>query len=439
MDCNPSRINRREALRIAAGRGAAAALAAVGVLPVRGGRPAAQQAGLPPLDERKLILVLFGGGTRSSESIGDPEHSLHPAAVERNGPAGNAVDQHAGRAPRGPPQLQCLDQDGPLGIRRPRLVATAAAIPRSSRSSASSATCPTRPPGRSSMPRSWPTRAAAAPRATASRFAANVVEPPTIPRAAAEEMDRLHGGRARRRIRPRRNEQAAARCAGWPGRPAASPPPGCARDRPRHGSTGSTRHGERRPARPATTSFSPIAPCACMQQFSPQVMSVDFGEIDCAHYGSWSRYVEAIRRTDELTWRLWQAAQSLPAYRGKTLMLVLPDHGRELERPGRERVPPSQRFLHGPGGRRRLPPRVDAGRRAGHQAGPTDRPPRADHCRRGHRASIPRLGGVPGRGPAGSGCLADSKREKGTSLIRREKGTSLISSFLMVRVDHNFP
>ena len=29
-------------------------------------------------------------------------------------------------------------------------------------------------------------------------------------------------------------------------------------------------------------------------------MSVDFGEIDCAHYGSWSRYVEAIRRTDEL-------------------------------------------------------------------------------------------------------------------------------------------
>ncbi len=35
-----------------------------------------------------------------------------------------------------------------------------------------------------------------------------------------------------------------------------------------------------------------------------------------------------------MTWRLWQTAQSLPAYRDKTLMLILPDHGRELERPG---------------------------------------------------------------------------------------------------------
>ena len=63
-------------------------------------------------------------------------------------------------------------------------------------------------------------------------------------------------------------------------------------------------------------------------------MSVDFGEIDCAHYGSWSRYVDAIRRTDELTHRLWQATRELPEYRRQTLLLVLPDHGRELERPG---------------------------------------------------------------------------------------------------------
>jgi hypothetical protein len=79
-----------------------------------------------------------------------------------------------------------------------------------------------------------------------------------------------------------------------------------------------------------------LADCAiaCMKKFSPQVMSVDFGEIDCAHYGSWSRYVEAIRRTDELTYMVWQAAETLPDYRGRTLLLVLPDHGRELDRPG---------------------------------------------------------------------------------------------------------
>jgi hypothetical protein len=44
--------------------------------------------------------------------------------------------------------------------------------------------------------------------------------------------------------------------------------------------------------------------------------------------------VEAIRRTDELTWRIWRAAREQTAYRDRTLMLVLPDHGRELEKPG---------------------------------------------------------------------------------------------------------
>jgi len=71
---------------------------------------------------------------------------------------------------------------------------------------------------------------------------------------------------------------------------------------------------------------------ACMKRFEPDVLAVAFGEIDCAHYGSWSRYVEAIERTDELTWRLWNAVEELGAYHGKTLMLILPDHGRELER-----------------------------------------------------------------------------------------------------------
>jgi len=73
---------------------------------------------------------------------------------------------------------------------------------------------------------------------------------------------------------------------------------------------------------------------ACMRVFAPDVMAVDFGEIDCAHYGSWSRYVEAIRRTDELAWRLWRATEQIEQYRGRTLLLILPDHGRELDRPG---------------------------------------------------------------------------------------------------------
>jgi hypothetical protein len=71
-----------------------------------------------------------------------------------------------------------------------------------------------------------------------------------------------------------------------------------------------------------------------MRTFAPDVMAIDYGEIDCAHYGSWSRYVEAIQRTDELTWRVWRTVEELPQYRGKTLMLILPDHGRELDEPG---------------------------------------------------------------------------------------------------------
>jgi len=73
---------------------------------------------------------------------------------------------------------------------------------------------------------------------------------------------------------------------------------------------------------------------ACMRTFAPSVLCVAYGEIDCAHYGSWSRYVDAIRRTDELAWRLWRATEELPEYRDRTQMLILPDHGRELDRPG---------------------------------------------------------------------------------------------------------
>jgi arylsulfatase A-like enzyme len=79
-----------------------------------------------------------------------------------------------------------------------------------------------------------------------------------------------------------------------------------------------------------------LAECAiaCMKAFSPDIVAVCFGEIDCAHYRSWSRYVEAIRRTDALTGRLWETVQGLEEYRNRTLMLILPDHGRELESSG---------------------------------------------------------------------------------------------------------
>jgi hypothetical protein len=165
------------------------------------------------------------------------------------------------------------------------------------------------------------------------QFAANVVEPPTIPRTTAEEMESRMGD-ARAGGSPEAEQKAVAECARL------------ARTESRIATGGLHSETARRwldqqyqawRQGTGTTSHDAfLARCAraCMERFSPKVMSVAFGEIDCAHYGSWSRYVDAIRRTDELTWQLWQSVQTLSAYRDRTLLLVLPDHGRELERPG---------------------------------------------------------------------------------------------------------
>jgi hypothetical protein len=66
-----------------------------------------------------------------------------------------------------------------------------------------------------------------------------------------------------------------------------------------------------------------------MNRFAPSLMLVNFWDIDIAHYGSYSLYLQAIRRTDRLVWELWQYAQSLPAYRDRTLMIVIPEVGRD--------------------------------------------------------------------------------------------------------------
>ena len=50
-----------------------------------------------------------------------------------------------------------------------------------------------------------------------------------------------------------------------------------------------------------------------MNRFAPSLLVVNFWDIDIAHYGAYSLYLEAIRRTDRLVHELWQHVQSLPA------------------------------------------------------------------------------------------------------------------------------
>jgi hypothetical protein len=68
-----------------------------------------------------------------------------------------------------------------------------------------------------------------------------------------------------------------------------------------------------------------------MQEQSPSLLWVTMHDIDVAHSGAFSLYVDAIQRTDRLCAEMWKAIQSEPEYVGNTTMLVLPDFGRDAD------------------------------------------------------------------------------------------------------------
>ncbi len=68
-----------------------------------------------------------------------------------------------------------------------------------------------------------------------------------------------------------------------------------------------------------------------MQQESPSLLWITMHDIDVAHAGAYSLYVDAIRRTDRLCAELWKAVQSEPEYAGNTTLFILPDFGRDAD------------------------------------------------------------------------------------------------------------
>lgn len=66
-----------------------------------------------------------------------------------------------------------------------------------------------------------------------------------------------------------------------------------------------------------------------MRQFAPSLLFVTLHDIDVAHAGAYSLYVDAIRRTDRLCAEIWQETESNPEYKGRTTLLILPDFGRD--------------------------------------------------------------------------------------------------------------
>jgi hypothetical protein len=68
-----------------------------------------------------------------------------------------------------------------------------------------------------------------------------------------------------------------------------------------------------------------------MKQLAPSLLWITMHDIDIAHAGAYSLYIEGIRRTDRLCAELWNAIQSNPEYAGKTTLFILPDFGRDSD------------------------------------------------------------------------------------------------------------
>src|SRR5438552_7943876 len=68
-----------------------------------------------------------------------------------------------------------------------------------------------------------------------------------------------------------------------------------------------------------------------MKQVAPSLLWITMHDIDIAHAGAYSLYVDGIRRTDRLCLDVWKAIQDEPEYSGKTTLFILPDFGRDSD------------------------------------------------------------------------------------------------------------
>jgi hypothetical protein len=68
-----------------------------------------------------------------------------------------------------------------------------------------------------------------------------------------------------------------------------------------------------------------------MREVAPSLLWITMHDIDIAHAGAFSLYIDGIRRTDRLCLEMWNAIQSDPEYSGNTTMFILPDFGRDSD------------------------------------------------------------------------------------------------------------
>lgn len=68
-----------------------------------------------------------------------------------------------------------------------------------------------------------------------------------------------------------------------------------------------------------------------MKQDAPSLLWITMHDMDIAHSGAYSLYIDGIQRTDRLCAEIWRAAQTEPEYAGNTTLIILPDFGRDAD------------------------------------------------------------------------------------------------------------
>jgi hypothetical protein len=66
-----------------------------------------------------------------------------------------------------------------------------------------------------------------------------------------------------------------------------------------------------------------------MKQHAPSLMMLTLHDMDIAHSGAYSLYIDAIQRADRLCAELWSMVQTDPEYKDRTTLYILPDFGRD--------------------------------------------------------------------------------------------------------------
>lgn len=68
-----------------------------------------------------------------------------------------------------------------------------------------------------------------------------------------------------------------------------------------------------------------------MRKLAPSLVWITLHDIDIAHSGTFSLYIDGIRRSDRLCAEIWNTIQGEPAYANQTTMFILPDFGRDSD------------------------------------------------------------------------------------------------------------